>query len=129
MGPINTGFAAANRFGDGAPIAWTHLAGELSGPQAGLVLEIGVGSGLNLPLYGSAVDHGCAIDPSPELLRLARNRIAMGRCRCRWVRGSAEQIRSRTRSFKPRIRAMSELSGAGVIDPKVSHSPTLFSKV
>jgi hypothetical protein len=40
------------------------------------VLEVEVGSGQNLPLYGSAVDHVCAIDPSAELLRLARNRIA-----------------------------------------------------
>jgi hypothetical protein len=36
----------------------------------GLVLEVGVGSGLNLPLYGPAVERVCAIDPVPELLRL-----------------------------------------------------------
>jgi protein-L-isoaspartate O-methyltransferase len=43
---------------------------------SGLVLEIGMGSGQNLPLYGSAVDHVCAINPSAELLRLAVDRIA-----------------------------------------------------
>ena len=37
----------------------------------GLVLEIGVGSGLNLALYGAAVERICAIDPTPALLRLA----------------------------------------------------------
>jgi hypothetical protein len=37
----------------------------------GLVLEVGVGSGLNLPLYGPAVIRVVAVDPSPELLRLA----------------------------------------------------------
>jgi ubiquinone/menaquinone biosynthesis C-methylase UbiE len=37
----------------------------------GLVLEVGVGSGLNLPLYGPAVTHVFGLDPSPELLRLA----------------------------------------------------------
>jgi ubiquinone/menaquinone biosynthesis C-methylase UbiE len=38
----------------------------------GRVLEIGVGSGLNLPLYGSEVTEIIAIDPSSELLALAR---------------------------------------------------------
>jgi ubiquinone/menaquinone biosynthesis C-methylase UbiE len=37
----------------------------------GLVLEVGVGSGVNLPLYGPAVTHVFGLDPSPELLRLA----------------------------------------------------------
>ena len=32
----------------------------------GLVLEVGVGSGLNLPLYGSAVTRVVGVDPSPE---------------------------------------------------------------
>jgi|ERR1041384_2036066 ubiquinone/menaquinone biosynthesis C-methylase UbiE len=40
------------------------------------VLEIGVGSGLNLPLYGPTVDWVCRIDPSAELLRLANTRAA-----------------------------------------------------
>jgi len=43
----------------------------------GFVLEIGVGSGLNLALYGPAVERVCAIDPAPELLRLARQRIGV----------------------------------------------------
>jgi len=37
----------------------------------GRVLEIGVGSGLNLPLYGPEVSEIVAIDPSAELLALA----------------------------------------------------------
>jgi ubiquinone/menaquinone biosynthesis C-methylase UbiE len=62
------------------------------GATSGAVLEIGVGSGQNLPLYGSAVDHVCAIDPSAELLRLARNRIADVSVPVSLVRASAEQL-------------------------------------
>jgi hypothetical protein len=40
---------------------YRHRAIEAS---RGLVLEIGVGSGLNLPLYGRAVDRVCGIDLS-----------------------------------------------------------------
>ncbi len=44
-------------------------------PRAsGVVLEIGVGSGLNIPIYGGAVQKLYALDPSPELLRMARSR-------------------------------------------------------
>ena len=38
----------------------------------GHVLEIGAGSGLNFPLYGSAVERVVALDPSPKLLAMAR---------------------------------------------------------
>lgn len=44
-------------------------------PRAtGVVLEIGVGSGLNIPIYGSGVRKLYALDPSAELLRMARPR-------------------------------------------------------
>jgi ubiquinone/menaquinone biosynthesis C-methylase UbiE len=58
----------------------------------GRVLEIGVGSGLNLSLYGSAVDQVCGIDPSPELLDRARKRIADAHVTVSLVRASAEQL-------------------------------------
>jgi protein-L-isoaspartate O-methyltransferase len=38
----------------------------------GCVLEIGIGSGLNLPFYGSAVKHVIGLEPSPRLLAMAR---------------------------------------------------------
>jgi ubiquinone/menaquinone biosynthesis C-methylase UbiE len=44
-------------------------------PQAsGDVLEIGIGSGLNLPFYTSKVKHIFGVDPSIELQRMARKR-------------------------------------------------------
>ena len=44
-------------------------------PRAsGEVLEIGVGSGLNIPIYGSGVRKLYALDPSAELLRMAGRR-------------------------------------------------------
>ena len=62
------------------------------GAAGGLVMEIGVGSGQNLPLYGSAVDRVYAIDPSMELLHMARNRIAEAHLPVSLIRASAEQL-------------------------------------
>jgi ubiquinone/menaquinone biosynthesis C-methylase UbiE len=42
----------------------------------GVVLEIGVGSGLNLPIYSREVRKLYALDPSAELLAMARSRAA-----------------------------------------------------
>jgi ubiquinone/menaquinone biosynthesis C-methylase UbiE len=62
-------------------------------PQArGLVLEVGAGSGLNLPFYGSGVEHLTALDPSPELLHKARKRAIATRFPVEFVEGGAEQI-------------------------------------
>lgn len=44
-------------------------------PQArGTALEVGVGSGLNLRFYGNQVERLVAVDPSEELLRMAKRR-------------------------------------------------------
>jgi ubiquinone/menaquinone biosynthesis C-methylase UbiE len=58
----------------------------------GLVLEIGVGSGLNLSLYGPAVDRVLGLDPLPELLRLASQRVAQALIPVSLVRASAQSI-------------------------------------
>jgi ubiquinone/menaquinone biosynthesis C-methylase UbiE len=60
------------------------------GSARGLVLEIGAGSGLNLPLYGRAVVRVCGIDLSPELLRLAHERTADAVVPVSLIRASAE---------------------------------------
>src|SRR5260370_41798272 len=51
--------------------AWVpHARGE--------VLEIGIGSGLNLPFYSSNVHRVYGVDPSVELQRMARKRAMAG---------------------------------------------------
>ena len=62
-------------------------------PQArGVVLEVGVGPGLNLPFYGSGVERVMALDPSPELLHKARKRASAVRFPVKFVESGAEEI-------------------------------------
>jgi ubiquinone/menaquinone biosynthesis C-methylase UbiE len=58
----------------------------------GLVLEVGAGSGLNLPFYGPSVERLTALDPSPELLHKARKRAMGTRFPVALVEGGAERI-------------------------------------
>ena len=58
----------------------------------GLVLEVGVGSGLNLRFYSRTVDRVCGIDLSPELLRLAHTRTADTLVPVSLLRASAEHL-------------------------------------
>jgi ubiquinone/menaquinone biosynthesis C-methylase UbiE len=58
----------------------------------GRVLEIGVGSGLNFPLYGKQVELVYGIDPSPRLLALARRRAAASGVPAELLLGSATAI-------------------------------------
>jgi len=58
----------------------------------GVVLEIGVGSGLNLPMYGREVRKLYALDPSEELLRRARLRAAWVAFAVEFLCRSAEAI-------------------------------------
>jgi len=58
----------------------------------GRVLEIGVGSGLNFPLYGNEVKLVYGIDPSPRLLSIARRRAAASGIPVELLLGSATAI-------------------------------------
>jgi ubiquinone/menaquinone biosynthesis C-methylase UbiE len=60
------------------------------GAAEGRVLEIGIGSGLNLPLYGLTVSEVIGLDPSPELLLRARPRAAAAPVPVKLLEGSAE---------------------------------------
>ena len=57
----------------------------------GRVLEIGVGSGLNLPLYTDAA-HVVGLDTSPRLLSMARQAHRSGAASTELIEGSAEAL-------------------------------------
>lgn len=64
---------------------------RVAGQAGGRVLEIGVGSGLNLPLYAAAA-HVIGLDPSTRLLSMARTAAGeLGRA-IELVEGSAEAM-------------------------------------
>jgi ubiquinone/menaquinone biosynthesis C-methylase UbiE len=62
------------------------------GAAQGRVLEIGIGSGLNLPLYGPAARTVIGLEPSPELLRMARIRAAGASVPVELLEASAETV-------------------------------------
>ena len=52
----------------------TRLRAQIVPRARGTVLEIGIGSGLNLPFYGTGVEQLYGLDPSEELLAMASKR-------------------------------------------------------
>ncbi len=61
-------------------------------PQAyGEVLEVGIGSGLNLPFYSSDVRRVYGVDPSVELQRMARKRVITKPIEVEFLTQSAEE--------------------------------------
>lgn len=58
----------------------------------GKVLEIGIGSGLNLPFYGSRVDEILGLDPAPRLVDMAQEAADRSRAPVALITGSAESI-------------------------------------
>jgi ubiquinone/menaquinone biosynthesis C-methylase UbiE len=62
------------------------------GAAEGYVLEVGIGSGLNLPFYGPNAREILGLDPSPRLLARARGAIGKTRRNVQLIEGSAESI-------------------------------------
>lgn len=62
-------------------------------PQArGATLEVGIGSGLNLPFYGKQVERLVGVDPSEELLRMARRRARAAAMPIEFIPRSGEAL-------------------------------------
>ena len=66
----------------------------------GQVLEIGIGSGRNLPFYGSGVARLVGLDPSPLLLGKARSLLTQVKFPAHLLQASAEAIPLRDASFE-----------------------------
>jgi ubiquinone/menaquinone biosynthesis C-methylase UbiE len=68
----------------------TRLRGDWIPQARGAVLEIGVGSGLNLPFYSSKVQTVFAVEPSIELQKMAQKREALKHIKVEFLSQSAE---------------------------------------
>lgn len=65
---------------------------RVAGGAEGRVLEMGIGSGLNLGFYGTAVTDVVGIEPSSALLARARSAAARAAVRTQLVEGSGEAL-------------------------------------
>ena len=84
-------------------------------PEAyGGVVEIGIGSGLNLPYYTSRVRRICAVDPSAELLAMAHKNAQRLSLDVELVQHSAERLPFRDASFDSAVMTWSLCS---IADP------------
>ncbi|MFQ3584227.1 MAG: class I SAM-dependent methyltransferase [Cyanobacteriota bacterium] len=72
---------------------------ELLANVQGAVLEIGFGTGLNLPHYPQHIENITALDPNPGMGSLARRRIACSSIAVDWQEGDAQELPFPNQSF------------------------------
>lgn len=91
------------------PSDWAGLAGQrrrVAALAEGTVLEIGVGTGLNLPAFHRA-RMVVGIDPDPHMLRRARRRAGAAPCPAWFVQGSAHDLPLRSGSVDTAVVSLS----------------------
>jgi ubiquinone/menaquinone biosynthesis C-methylase UbiE len=71
--------------------------GRVVAAAAGRVLEVGIGSGLNMPFYGGSVTEVIGLDPSAQLLAMAQRAIRP-KLPIEFIEASAEAIPLETAS-------------------------------
>ncbi|MEO5740281.1 MAG: class I SAM-dependent methyltransferase [Vicinamibacterales bacterium] len=82
----------------------------------GVVLEVGIGSGLNLPFYTSAVTHLYGVDRSAELLAMAKERATTAPFPVELFDCSADRIPLPDASVDTVVVTWSLCSIAGVVE-------------
>jgi ubiquinone/menaquinone biosynthesis C-methylase UbiE len=70
----------------------TAYRSRIASAAAGRVLEVGIGSGLNLPFYDESVKYVIGLDPSARLLAMAREAANRAAIRLELVDGTAEAV-------------------------------------
>src|SRR5262249_31286049 len=73
--------------------------GRVVSTAIGRVLEVGIGSGLNLPFYGRNVKQVVGLEPSPKLLDMALKAARQAQIPLRLVEGTAETTPIQDRSI------------------------------
>jgi ubiquinone/menaquinone biosynthesis C-methylase UbiE len=66
--------------------------GRVVSTATGRVLEVGFGSGLNVPFYGRNVNQVVGLEPSPKLLDMAQKAARQSQIPLRLIEGTAEAI-------------------------------------
>lgn len=73
-------------------VAFKPLRESLLAQASGTVLEIGFGTGVNLPYYSGAIGSVMAIDPNPGMVSFLRSYSSKGKSLVRLSIASAEQL-------------------------------------
>ena len=81
---------------------------------SGRVLEIGIGSGLNLPLYGASVGEIIGLDPSAKLLAMAGEAGSRSAMPLKLIEGTAESIPLDNRSIDTVVTTWTMCSVPGI---------------
>jgi ubiquinone/menaquinone biosynthesis C-methylase UbiE len=80
----------------------------------GRILEVGIGSGLNLPLYGKSAGEIIGLDPSAKLLAMASEAGIRSAIPLKLIEGSAESIPLDDRSIDTVVTTWTMCSVPGI---------------